>query len=88
MDAPWKMALFTQAINQTRKIGVVLAAMEWSVSEGNSKEWSSEFWKNGSAGRAKRLHQMASDFIGCNTPTIQDSSYRSTFRAKVKSHTS
>lgn len=42
-DAPWKMALFTQAITQTRKIGVVLAAMEWSVSEGNSKEWSSEF---------------------------------------------
>ena len=27
-DAPWKMALFTQAITQTRKIGVVLAAME------------------------------------------------------------
>ena len=27
-DAPWKMALFTQAITQTRKTGVVLAAME------------------------------------------------------------
>ena len=43
-DAQWKMALFTQAITQTRKIGVVLAAMEWSVSEGNIIEWSSEFW--------------------------------------------
>ena len=42
-DAPWKVALFTQAITQTRKIFAVLAAMEWSVSEGNSKEWSSEF---------------------------------------------
>ena len=41
-DAPWNMALFNQAITQTRKIGVVLAAMEWSVSEGSSKEWSSE----------------------------------------------
>ena len=55
-DAPWKKALFTQAITQTRKIGVVLAAMEWSVSESNSKEWSSEFWKHGRvpAIRAKR----------------------------------
>ena len=55
-DAPWKMALFTQAITQTRKIGVVLAAMEWSVSEGNSKEWSSEFCQHGRvlAIRAKR----------------------------------
>eukprot|EP00450_Noctiluca_scintillans_P034625 CAMPEP_0194549538 /NCGR_PEP_ID=MMETSP0253-20130528/95257_1 /TAXON_ID=2966 /ORGANISM="Noctiluca scintillans" /LENGTH=910 /DNA_ID=CAMNT_0039396967 /DNA_START=65 /DNA_END=2797 /DNA_ORIENTATION=- len=42
-QAPWKMPLFTQAITHTRKIGVVLAAMEWAVSEGNSKEWSSEF---------------------------------------------
>ena len=37
---------------------------------------------------SKRLHQIASDFIGCNTLTSQVSSYRSTFRAKVKSHTS
>ena len=36
----------------------------------------------------KRLHQVASDFVGCNTLTSQDSSNRSTFRAKVKSHTS
>ena len=36
----------------------------------------------------KRLHQIASDFIGCNTLTSQVSSYRSTFRAKMKSHTS
>ena len=36
----------------------------------------------------KRLHQIASDFVGCNTLTSQVSSYRSTFRAKVKSHTS
>ena len=43
-DAPWKMALFTQAITQTRKIDVVLATMEKSVSEGNNREWSSE-WK-------------------------------------------
>ena len=35
----------------------------------------------------KRLHQIASDFIGCNTLTSQVSSYRSTFRAKMKSHT-
>ena len=34
----------------------------------------------------KRLHQMASDFLGCNT--IQVSTCRSTFRAKVKSHMS
>ena len=38
------MALFTQAITQTRKIDVVLATMEKSVSEGNNREWSSE-WK-------------------------------------------
>ena len=44
------MALFTQAITQTRKIGVVLVAMEWCVSEGNSIEWSSEF-RNGSFSR-------------------------------------
>ena len=43
-DAPWKMTLFTQAITQTRKIGVVLATMEKSVSEGNNRKWSSE-WK-------------------------------------------
>ena len=49
-DAPWKMALFTHAITQTRKIGVMLTAMEWSVSEGNSIEWSSAFW-NGSFSR-------------------------------------
>ena len=36
----------------------------------------------------KRLHRIASDFVGCNTLTSQVSSYRSTFRAKVKSHTS
>ena len=36
----------------------------------------------------KRLHQMASDFVGCNTLTIQVSTCRSTFRAKVKSHMS
>ena len=36
----------------------------------------------------KRLHQMASDFVDCNTLTSQVSSYRSTFWAKVKSHTS
>ena len=30
-DAPWKMALFTQAITQTRKIDVVLATMEVSL---------------------------------------------------------
>ena len=49
-DPPWKMALFTQAITQTRKIAVVLATMEWSMSEGNNREWSSEFW-NGSFSR-------------------------------------
>ena len=32
----------------------------------------------------KRLHRIASDFVGCNTLTSQVSSYRSTFRAKVK----
>ena len=36
----------------------------------------------------KRLHQIASDFVGCNTLTIQVSSCRLTFRGKVKSHTS
>ena len=36
----------------------------------------------------KRLHQIASDFIGCNTLTSQASSDRSAFRAKMKSHTS
>ena len=36
----------------------------------------------------KRLHQIASDFVSCNALTSQVSSYRSTFRAKVKSHTS
>ena len=36
----------------------------------------------------KRLHQIASDSIGYNTLTNQVSSYRSTFWAKVKSHTS
>ena len=36
----------------------------------------------------KRLHQTASDFIGCNTLTSEVSSYRSIFRARVKSHTS
>ena len=36
----------------------------------------------------KRLHQMASDFVDCNTLTSHVSSYRSTFRAEVKSHTS
>ena len=36
----------------------------------------------------KRLHQMASDFVGCNTLTIQVGTCRSTFRAEVKSHTS
>ena len=36
----------------------------------------------------KRLHQVASDFVGCNTLTIQVSTCRSTFRAEVKSHTS
>ena len=35
----------------------------------------------------KRLHQIASDFVGCNTLTSQVSSYRSAFQAKVKSHT-
>ena len=35
-----------------------------------------------------RLHRMASDFVGCNTLTSHVSSYRSTIRAKVKSHTS
>ena len=49
-DAPWKMALFIQAFTQTRKIDVVLATMEKSVSEGNNREWSSEFW-NGSFSR-------------------------------------
>ena len=36
----------------------------------------------------KRLHQTALDFVDCNTLTIQVSSYRLTFLAKVKSHTS
>ena len=36
----------------------------------------------------QRLHQVASDSIGYNTPTNQDSSYMSSFWAKVKSHTS
>ena len=36
----------------------------------------------------KRLHQIASDFVDCNTLTSQVSSHRSTFRAKMKSHTS
>ena len=36
----------------------------------------------------KRLHQMASDFVVCNTLTIQVNTCRSTFRAEVKSHTS
>ena len=36
----------------------------------------------------KRLHQMTSDSVGCNTLTIQVSSYRLTFRAEAKSHTS
>ena len=36
----------------------------------------------------KRLHQTASDFIGCNTLTSQVGSYRSIFRARAKSHTS
>ena len=36
----------------------------------------------------KRLHQISSDFVNCNTLKRQVSSYRSTFRAKVKSHTS
>ena len=36
----------------------------------------------------KRLHQMASDFVDCNTLTSHVSSYRSTFLAEVKSHTS
>ena len=36
----------------------------------------------------KRLHQIASDSFGYNTLTNQVSSYRSTFCAKVKSHTS
>ena len=36
----------------------------------------------------KRLHQTASDFVDCNTLTIQVSTCRSTFRAEVKSHTS
>ena len=44
--------------------------------------------KNGSADRAKRSHQIASDFVGYNTQTSQVNSYRSTFPAKVKSHTS
>ena len=112
-DAPWKMALLTHAINQTRKIGVVLAVMEWSVSEGNSIEWSSEFWMKVPESCSaevdvmremasmiktevlaelnvtrERLHQMASDFVDCNTLTSHVSSYRSTFRAEVKSHTS
>ena len=95
------------------KIGVVLAVMEWSVSEGNSIEWSSEFWMKVPESCSaevdvmremantiktetlaelnvtrKRLHQMASDFVGCNTLTIQVSTCRSTFRAEVKSHMS
>ena len=37
---------------------------------------------------SKRLHQIASDLIVCNTLTSQVSSHRSTFRAKVKSRTS
>ena len=36
----------------------------------------------------KRLHQIASDFVGYNTLMSQVSSYKSTFRAEVKSHTS
>ena len=36
----------------------------------------------------KRLHQIASDFVDCNTLRRQVSSYKSTFRAKAKSHTS
>ena len=36
----------------------------------------------------KRLHQTGSDFVDCNTLTSQVSYYRSTFRTKVKSHTS
>ena len=36
----------------------------------------------------KRLHQIASDSIGCNTLSSQVSSNRSTFWAKVKSQTS
>ena len=36
----------------------------------------------------KRLHQMASDFVDCNTLTSQVSSYRLTFRTEVKSHSS
>ena len=35
----------------------------------------------------KRLHQIASDFVGCISLTSQVSSYRSAFQAKVKSHT-
>ena len=44
--------------------------------------------KNGSASRAERSHQTASDFIGVNTLTSQVGSYRLTFWAKVESHTS
>ena len=38
--------------------------------------------------RAECDVQTASDFVDCNTLRRQVSSYRSTFRAKAKSHTS
>ena len=90
-DAPWKMALFTQAITQTSLAKYMEVPKSWSARVDEMREMAgtikTEVLTDLNVTR-KRLHQIASDFVGCNTLTIQVSTCRSTFRAEVKSHTS
>ena len=87
MDPPWKMALFTQAITQTSLAKGTKVPESCSAEVNEMREMASTI-KTEVLAELKSLHQIASDFVDCNTLTSQVSSYRSTFWAKVKSHTS
>ena len=90
-DAPWKMPLLTQATTQTSLAKCTKVPESCSACVDEMRETASTIKTEMPAvlnATRKRLHQMASDFVGCNTLTTEVSTCRSTFRAEVKSHIS
>ena len=75
-DAPWKMALFTQAITQTSLANCTKVPESCSAKVDVMREMASMIKTEVLAElnvTRKRLHQMASDFVDCNTLTSQTS---------------
>ena len=90
-DAPWKMALYHPSDHSDFSREIHGSPKSWSARVDETREMGSTIKTEVLAElnvTCKRLHQITSDVVDYNTLTSQVSSCRSTFRAKVKSHTS